>query len=158
MYQGLSSILSWWSISSMMDIYKYLEYWKKGGGPIWIEHKWFKFYLPEINTWMNSDNFSLEILQYIRHKEMMYEVWIERAVIWEWNDFYTLWINKILWTHTYWWKVKTDGKNWTASLLYWLKLTENTSISLEWSYSKEESVLWNNYDKYSVSAEVSFSW
>jgi hypothetical protein len=141
-YQALSFFLSWGTISSVKNIWKFLYNWERGSEPIWLEYDGYKFYLPEFNTWMNWNNFSFEVLQYIKNKNMMYELWVETVVVWEWDNIYTVWFNKIDGKNTWWWTLKTDGVNWSLNMIYEKQINNTSSLLFEWNISDNKFGSW----------------
>jgi len=138
-------------------VYKWERIWEPIGFDFWN----FTLYLPEFNTCLNSNNFSAEILQYIRYWNTIYELWIEKAIVWEKEDIYTIWFDKKYWKNHYVWQCKTNWSDYNLSVKYQRELTKDWRLALwvTWNYNEWE--IWRNradmwYWKSAVSFDISW--
>jgi len=145
-YQAAAFLLSWWTWNSLNNLWKFIKDWKKDHENInLIEYNGYKFSLPELSTFMNSDNFSLEIMEYISKWNFTYELWFETPVIGKWKNTYTIWINKQKenWDK-YSWRLTTNWKATEVQLRYTKKINKNSSLEIYWNKWFWKTNIWSN--------------
>ncbi len=143
-YQALSLLLSWGTINALKNMYNFITTWERENKILNLTTiNGYKVSLPELNTFMNSKNFSVEILEYIYNKTLVYELWLEKPIIGKGKLTYTLWINKktLTWD-LYTWKIST---NWESSFIN-LKIRKNLNKKGNSIEIETRNVIWNKKD------------
>jgi len=128
---SLLSLFSWGVLSSLKGWYDFIVDWKYNNELIWFNTPLWKIYLPEFQTYLNSNNISVQISDYITLSNWnTIKIWFEKNVMWEsWNEL------------TIWWKYNITDK----LFVIWELTVWNTWESIDWKvqYSLNEK-LWLN--------------
>lgn len=132
-YQALSAMLSWWTISTIHNTWKFLFNWEKDNQAIWYEIWDSKIFLPEFNTWLNQDNVSIEALSYIKNEDTLYSFGFEKPIIWKWENIYSVWINKTIDNDHYSGRISSTWEESILQVSYTKNINKNSSITFSWT-------------------------